>query len=119
MDAIIVQAAGWIITIFIGAVAAIILWYIISGKIDLKHLISESNGQASLSRFQLLIFTFVIAMGLFLIIVGSDPLAFPEIPAGVFALLGISGGSYVLSKNIQAGRDAGKGGGGDPPDPGK
>ncbi len=91
---------GWMIAVFIGALEVVILWLIIKGKIDLTRLISEKNGDASLSRFQFMIFTFVIAMGLFLIIVNKGD--FPEqIPAGIIALLGISGGSYVISKGIQ------------------
>ena len=52
-----------------------------------------------MSRSQLLIFTFVIAMSLFWIIMKE--LKFPEIQPGVWTLLGISGGSYVISKGIQ------------------
>lgn len=62
-------------------------------------LINESSGEASMSRFQLLIFTFVIAMSLFLIIIHE--MKFPEIPGSVWTLLGISGGSYLISKGIQ------------------
>jgi len=71
--------------------------------IDLSRLISEPNGDASLARFQFLVFTFVIALSLFLVIVGNGQSApaFPDkIPAGIFALLGISAGSYVVSKGI-------------------
>jgi hypothetical protein len=76
----------------------------LKGDIDLKYLIAGDDGDASLSRFQFLIFTFVIALGLFLIIVNQPggP-AFPkEIPGGILALLGISGGSYVASKGVDA-----------------
>ncbi len=92
---------GWMVAVFIGALEVAILWLIIKGRINLERLISEKTGEASLSRFQFLIFTFVVAMGLFLIIVNKGD--FPdEIPAGIIALLGISGGSYVISKGIQA-----------------
>ena len=50
---------GWILTIFIGLLAGWILFLIVTGKIDLSQLISEPTGQASLSRFQFLVFTFV------------------------------------------------------------
>lgn len=94
--------ATWIIVIFIGLTSLLILWYMFTGKIDLAKLISEENGTASLSRFQFLVFTFVIAMSLFLIVVGSETPKFPdEIAPGILALLGISGGSYVISKGIQ------------------
>ena len=80
-----------------------IFFLIWTGKIDISRLISEPNGDASMSRFQFLVFTFVIGLSLLLVIVGkSGPPAFPhEIPGGILALLGISGGSYVVSKGIQ------------------
>ena len=97
----IASVLGWVLAIFIASLEAAILWLIIKGKIDLERLISDENGEASLSRFQFMVFTFVIAMGLFLIIVANAD--FPqEIPGGVLALLGISGGSYVISKGIQS-----------------
>ncbi len=98
---------GWIVTVFIGALGLLILWHMATGKIDLKDLISEpGNGKASLSRFQFLVFTFVIALSLLLVILGQPQPGFPaEIPPGVFALLGISGGSYLISKGIQTRRD--------------
>ena len=57
-------AAGWIVVVFVGLLELLVLWKIHTNKIDLTYLISEENGQASLSRFQFLIFTFVIADGL-------------------------------------------------------
>jgi len=91
---------GWVLTIFIGLLGAVIIWLVIQRRIDLQYLISERNGQASMSRFQFLIFTFVIAGGFFLIVVNT--MKFPEVPNSVLALLGISGGSYLVSKGIQA-----------------
>ena len=106
--------AGLIVVVFIGLAGLLILWYMVTGKINLEKLISEDDGTASMSRFQLLVFTIVIAMSLFLIIVGQEPPAFPpKIPAEILALLGISGGSYVISKGIQ------KSGGKDDSDKGK
>ena len=96
-------AIGWTLTVLIGLYGLVILWKIIKGEINLDKLISEPDGSgASLSRFQFLIFTFVISMSLFWVIVhhGGYP---EEIPAGIFALLGISGGSYVVSKGIHSG----------------
>lgn len=94
--------AGWIIVVFMGALGAILLIKILQGKpngIDLQYLVSEDNGRASLSRFQFLIFTFVIATGLLVIILDSG--TFPTVPSDVFGLLGISAGSYVGSKITQ------------------
>lgn len=101
---------GWILTILLGLLALIIIWKIYSGDININHLICDERGYASLSRFQFLVFTFVVAMSLFyLIVVGTPPgvPAYPKIPPEILALLGISGGSYVLSKGIQSSRDVG------------
>ena len=105
------QTAGWITVVFMAVVFLIILLKMALGKIDLKYLISEENGQASLSRFQFLVFTFVIAMGLVVIILEKG--AFPNIGSDVFGLLGISGGSYVASKITQ--KAAGLNGNSNPP----
>src|SRR5262245_22047311 len=90
----------WVFAIFFGLAAITILVQIWIGKINLTLLISESSGEASMSRFQMLIFTFVVGISLFIIVV-SDPAAFPDIPAGVLALLGISTGTYAVAKGIQ------------------
>jgi hypothetical protein len=91
---------GWILAIFIGALGAMVLWRMYRSEINLTKLISEPDGDASLSRFQFLIFTFVIAMGYFLITLQNRG-TFPDIPPNVLALLGISATSYVVSKGIQ------------------
>jgi len=94
---------GWTVTVLIGAFAIAIIYKMIKGDINLMYLIAGADGDASLSRFQFLIFTFVIALGLFLIILSANPPAFPTtIPGGILALLGISGGSYVTSKAVDA-----------------
>ncbi len=80
--------------------AFLILTAIASGKIDISSLLAENGGGASMSRFQLLIFTFVIAVSFFLVVVGSAGL--PEVPGSVLALLGISAGTYGVSKGFQA-----------------
>jgi hypothetical protein len=82
-----------------------ILIHIAQGKIDLSDLLSEgSDGKASMSRFQLLIFTLVIALSLFLVV--ANDMKFPTIPAEILTLLGISASTYAVSKGIQAGSDA-------------
>ena len=86
------------------AFAAAVLWEIINGKIDLYGIISEPEGvalvdgkpKASLSRFQFLIFTFVVA-GLFLML-SIEAGGFVNIPNNVLGLIGLSGGSFVASK---------------------
>jgi hypothetical protein len=97
--------AGWIVAVFVGAAGAVILWKLLTNQIKLDKLISEPNGDASLSRFQFLIFTFIIGMGVLVVTLRQSPPALPEIPVGILALLGISAGSYVVAKGIQVQRD--------------
>ena len=60
----------------------------------------DSKG-ASMSRFQLLIFTLVIALSLFLVVVSN--MKFPDtIPPEILTLLGISASTYAVSKGIQS-----------------
>ena len=83
-----------------------IIWHMFTGKIDLTLLVSEADGTASMSRFQLLIFTIVIAFGLVMIIVNTKK--FPDgIDASVMGLLGLSGGTYLVSKGVQKSGQAG------------
>jgi hypothetical protein len=81
-----------------------VMWQMWSGRLDLAYLISEpqltagesGKPKASLSRFQFLIFTFVIA-GLYLVL-SIEAGTMVEVPGGALVLLGISGGSYLVSK---------------------
>jgi hypothetical protein len=72
--------SGYMICALIGLLGVAVLWRIVDGTIDLTALISEANGDASMSRFQFLVFTFVIALSLFLVIVSTNPPNFPAIP---------------------------------------
>jgi hypothetical protein len=51
---------GYIICVLLGLLGLIVLWKILDGSIDLSELLEETNGGASMSRFQLLIFTLVL-----------------------------------------------------------
>ena len=93
-----VAYAGGILLFLFGF---LILAGIASGKIDISLLLAESGGGASMSRFQLLIFTFVVGLSLFMIVVSTGK--FPStIPKEVLLLLGISASTYGVSKGIQA-----------------
>jgi len=102
--------SGYLVAVLIGLLGLIVVWKMWTGEIDLSKLISEGpqgGGDASLSRFQFLIFTFVISTSLLLMVVAQIQCAdckhsfsFPDLN-NVWALLGISGGSYVISKGIQ------------------
>ena len=89
--------------------ALLVLWKIYRNEISLDGLLAEGAvppAKASLSRFQFLIFSFVIA-GLYLLL-SIEAGTFVDIPTNVLGLLGISGGSYLVSKF--AGGANGKGG---------
>lgn len=105
------------ITTVIVAFALVVAWKLFSGAIDLRYLLSEPadptavrpDGQppeepkASISRFQFLIFTFVIA-GVYLVLCLESG-RFVDIPQNVILLLGVSGTSYAASKGIKAAAD--------------
>jgi len=93
--------AGWMLVVFIGVLGLKVAYLVVFGRIDLKLLISEKTGVASMSRFQFLIFTFVVAMCVLVLTLESGE--FPRLDANILGLLGISGGSYVVSKGIQKG----------------
>jgi hypothetical protein len=122
---------GYVVCVLVALLGVAVLWKIANGSIDLSALISESTGSASMSRFQLLIFTFVVALSFFFVTVGNVKVAqarqtglaaaasggttsptrtpgvpeLPDIPGGVLAVLGISASSYLVSKGIQSGKD--------------
>jgi hypothetical protein len=112
-----IEYGALIITFLFGFM---VLAAIASGKIDISRLLEEksANGSgASMSRFQLLIFTFVVAISLLMIVVSGHQ--FPkEIPAGVLTLLGISASTYAVGKAIQTSDGNGDGAAGPAPQSG-
>ena len=94
------QVLGFVLCLFVGALGLTSIVWIWTGKINLSALLSEANGMASMSRFQLLIFTFVIAISLFELVQRTSPAGFPDIPNGVLTLLGISASTYAVGKGI-------------------
>src|SRR6266853_3148455 len=95
-----------VIAIILLGFAAIVLWKLYTNDIALDGLLAEPTPtdkpdaaiKASLSRFQFLIFTFVIA-GLYLLL-SIEAGTFVDIPNNVLGLLGISGGSFLVSKGM-------------------
>jgi hypothetical protein len=110
---ILTLVCGYLICVILGVLAYVVLREMYLGNIDLSRLISEPNGDASMSRFQFLVFTFVIAFSLFLVVVATLAPGtalgphFPEVPGTILVLLGISGSSYLVSKSIQFSDPAG------------
>lgn len=95
-------ATGYTLLALIFLLSFAVLIAIATGDIDLSQLLNETGNKtgASMSRFQLLIFTLVIALSLFLVTVSK--MEFPAIPAEVLTLLGISASTYAVSKGITA-----------------
>ena len=95
-------ATGFTLLALIFLFGFAVLVYIANGRIDLSDLLSEQGDSkgASMSRFQLLIFTLIIALSLFLVTVSN--MKFPDtIPPGILTLLGISASTFAVSKGIQ------------------
>jgi hypothetical protein len=115
------------IGLLIIGIALAVLKALFDGTISLRYLIAEpadpvaqhwaqasneshprppETPKASMSRLQLLIFTFVIA-GVYLVLcLESGTLV--QIPENVILLLGVSGGTYAASKGIKAAGDSKK-----------
>jgi hypothetical protein len=94
-----VMSWGFVAFLFVLEVLALVAVYRLLKGDRLEGLILESDGsKASLSRLQALIFTFAVA-GLFMVF-SLDIGDFIEIPESVLGLLGISGGTYLISKGI-------------------
>lgn len=107
----------WTFAIFIFLLQAMILWLIWLGAdnnptrgINLSKLISEKDGSASLSRFQALLFTFIV-VAVFAYRAFSETKGWPKIDENTLYLLGGSGATYLGSKAIQKnaeGRESGR-----------
>jgi hypothetical protein len=78
----------------------VVLYAMATDQIRIDMLISDPTGDASISRFQLLIFSFTIALSfVYLVIMG--PGKFPDVPNQVLILLGISASTYGVGKGLQ------------------
>lgn len=99
LDHIVSITVGFVCLV-VALIGLAIALLILRNKIDLSNVLSEggANTKASLSRLQMLIFTFAVA-GVWLA-TSFESVALVEIPNSVLGALGISGGSYLLSKGI-------------------
>ena len=101
---------GIIGTAIIGAIAGVVVKQMCTGELNLSQLLSNSP-LSSLSRFQFLLFTFVIALCYLLLVItrlskaDADLAGLPDLSPGILQLLGISAGSYVGGKMIQKAAD--------------
>ena len=109
---------GYLLCAIVGLFGLLLVWKIATNQIDLSHLLSDDDGMASTSRFQLIVFIFVVALSFFLVVVSNVKIrqygagsgsteGLPDVPGGVLALLGISASSYLVSRGISASQDEG------------
>ena len=91
---------GYFALLIVFLFGVIVLAEMVAGRIDLSQLLGEHGSGASMSRFQLLIFTLVIGLSFVLVVANTNKM--PEISSQVLLLLGISGSTYAVSKGIQA-----------------
>ena len=98
-------AMGFAFVVIMGVLCVMLLIKMWRNEINLSSLLEEANGQASMSRFQLLIFTLVVAVGVFLYILYMKTL--PDIPNSILILLGISASTYAAGKGISFSRPEG------------
>jgi hypothetical protein len=108
--------AGYVICGLVAVIGSVVAWKLATGQIDLSTLLHEKDGSggASMARFQLLVFIFVIALCFFLVVISNIKIiqyragergvpVLPEVPRGVLLLLGISTSGYAVGKAIQHG----------------
>ena len=93
-------ALGWVALAIVALLGIALLIGIALGRLDLKFLIGDKDGDASMGRFQLLIFTFVVALSFIYLVTSPESNGFPDVPTSVLTLLGISGSSFLVSKGI-------------------
>jgi len=91
--------------LIMGALCLLLLVKMWKNEINLSTLLEGENGNASIARFQLLVFSLVVAVGIFLYILEYKNL--PDIPPSVLTLLGISASTYATGKGIQFSRPEG------------
>ena len=104
MDTLLVWI-GFGFLLIMGALCVMLLIKMWTNQIDLSTLLDEANGDASMARFQLLVFSLVVAVGVFLFILKNMRL--PDIPQSILTLLGISASTYAAGKGISFSRPEG------------
>ena len=99
---------SYLVAIIIGLIGLIVVWKMWKGDIDLSKWCRRASRAAATraSALPVLDLHFVISMSFLLMVVASIKTAkegtfsFPDLK-NVWSLLGISGGSYVVSKGIE------------------
>ena len=97
------QIAFWL-SLTVGALISLLFLTVIAkiwtGAIKLDGLLNDEEGKPSLARFQFLVFTAVIGLGLLIIIISATPPAFPVVDKTILILLGLSASGFLASKGL-------------------
>lgn len=96
--AVLALAFGFTLLVLVFVAGTLVLWNIFTNRIDLSRLLCDERGFASMGRFQLLIFTFVVSFSFFFVVARDGKL--PTIPTEVLTLLGISATTFAVGKSI-------------------
>jgi hypothetical protein len=99
---LLLEVFGFAFLAIMGLFCVMLLYKIWTNQINLSTLLKEANGDASMSRLQLLIFTLVVAVGMFLYMLTH--LALPDLPQSILILLGVSASTYAAGKGISFSR---------------
>jgi hypothetical protein len=102
----------WTCALFIAGLLLVVLYSIMTGRIDIQQLILEAGH--NVSRFQMLVFTSIFGVTIFLVAISKYPPAFPDVPLGFIYLMAASYGVYFLDKGFELikgghGKDADQG----------
>lgn len=96
------QVFGFSFLTIMGLLCVMLLYKMWTNQINLSTILMEANGDASMSRLQLLVFTLVVAVGMFLYMLKH--LALPDLPQSILILLGVSASTYAAGKGISFSR---------------
>lgn len=99
---LLLEVFGFSFLTIMGLLCVLLLYKMWTNQINLSTILMEANGDASMSRLQLLIFTLVVAVGIFLYMLKH--LELPDLPQSILTLLGVSASTYAAGKGISFSR---------------
>ena len=104
--AVLIQTAKWEVILFLGGLAAIIGYRLLTGQINTQYLLygtrRDGSRYFSPERVQLLVATFSIAFQYLLSAAQTGPGKLPDLPAGSLEVLGLSHAIYLGGKGWAA-----------------
>ena len=95
---LLVTLAEYSVVFFLSGLFFLILWKLVTGHIDINNLINEAS--QNVSRFQMLVFTCIYGVSVFVVTISSFPPRLPDVPIGFIYLMAASYGVYFLDKSF-------------------